>query len=107
MGRRVVSFCVYGSHPRYLQGALQNASGLPVYYPGWEGRFYCAASTDPSILSGLRDLGASVVVMPDPDIVRAPDEGMFWRFLPAEEGLDACVFRDTDSRFSEIGRAYV
>ncbi len=101
MVRRIVSFCVYGSHPRYLLGALKNAADLPAHYPGWEGRFYCATSTDPSILSGLKGLGASVVMMPDPDPARAPDAGMFWRFLPAEEGLDACIFRDTDSRLSD------
>jgi len=95
MGKAVVSMSLWGADPMYLYGAIENALRLPKVYPGWELRIYASESASKGVLSVLRALGASVVVMgADTACI-----GLYWRMLPAfEPGVDCMVVRDADSR---------
>jgi len=90
----LISFCLYGSAPKYVQGALANIRLAPEVYPGWRVRVYCEDRTPAEPLEAA---GAQVVRMGK----SRRHEGMLWRFLPAwEPGVKAAIFRDCDSRLN-------
>ena len=91
----VISFCLWGSAPKYTLGALRNAELAGRVYPGWRCRFHVAASVPLDIVAGLRERGAEVVPRPEPGDNRA----MLWRALPLlDPAVGAMIARDTDSR---------
>ena len=92
MYAKLISFSLYGDDPKYLMGAIRNACLVPLYYPGWQMRVYCADDVD---ANELQRLGCQIERMG----VSHDHSGMLWRFLPAwEEGVDRVIFRDADSR---------
>ena len=94
MGKRVVSFSVYGDDFVYSSGAIANAIAVRQFFPGWMARFYIEDILADSLRSRLEELGAEVVVMKRKGAV----DGTFWRFLAAGEiGLDAVIVRDVDA----------
>jgi hypothetical protein len=38
--KRVVSYGLYGSNPKYTHGAIRNAELVHIYFPGWVSRFF-------------------------------------------------------------------
>ena len=102
---RVISFCLWGSIPRYTLGAIRNAELAQQLYPGWICRFHVGTSVPRSIVEGLR-------AQPNTDVREREEPGdytsMFWRFLPAhEEDVEILLSRDTDSRLLPRERAAV
>lgn len=101
--KRVVSFSLWGSDPKYTVGAVRNAELTAAIYPGWTPRFYVAPSVPRGVLRDLRNLGA--------EIVRVRDDGyrgLFWRFrAAADPDVDVMISRDTDSRLNARERAAV
>jgi hypothetical protein len=94
MGKRIVSFSVYGDDFVYSSGAIANAIAVRQFFPGWIARFYIEDILVDSLRGRLEELGAEVVVMKRKGAV----DGTFWRFLPAGEiGLDAVIVRDVDA----------
>lgn len=92
---KLISFCLYGSAPRYLDGMLANARLAPTIFPGWQVRCYIEAGLPTAalekenvqIVQMSKSLGAS---------------GMFWRLLAAWDTPEAerAIFRDADSRLN-------
>jgi hypothetical protein len=99
---KLISISVWGTRDLYLQGAIANARLVPVIYPGWTMRAYCAA--DVPILDVLHGLGVDVRIVPE-----APGHaGLFWRFLPAgEPDVEHVIVRDADSRLNVREKAAV
>ena len=96
MGKKVISFSLYGKQPKYTMGAVANARHANRAYPGWVCRFYVADDVPKGIVSRLRTHGAEVVNMGR----RFGHEAMFWRLFAAfEPENEMVIFRDTDSRF--------
>ena len=96
MGKKVISFSLYGKHPKYTMGAVANARHASMAYPGWICRFYVADDVPKGIVSRLHAHGAEVVNMGQ----RFGHEAMFWRFFAAfEPENEIVIFRDSDSRF--------
>ena len=96
MGKKVISFSLYGKHPKYTMGAVANARHANRAYPGWICRFYVADDVPKGIVSRLRAHGAEVVNMGQ----RFGHEAMFWRLFAAfEPENEIVIFRDSDSRF--------
>ena len=103
-GRRVISYCLYGSDPRYAGGAIRNLPLAAKYFPGWEVRVYHDDSVPETVLGPLRGLGANLVPMSGSGKI----EGMFWRFhVAADPNVDVYIVRDSDSRLSEREAAAV
>jgi hypothetical protein len=95
---RIVSFSLYGDNPLYLHGALMNARTIKRWYPGWACRFYVGASVPRDVYEQLVAEGAKVIHVDAPESHLAT----LWRFRPVcEEGVDAVVIRDCDSRFGK------
>ena len=93
--RNVVSFSIWGSHPRYLNGAITNSIVCRYLYPGWTPRFYADPSLPEAFLNRLTANGAKVVLVTD---LPAARYGLFWRFLVEDdEEVDIYIIRDADS----------
>ncbi|HYI43240.1 MAG TPA: hypothetical protein VD768_06430 [Sphingomicrobium sp.] len=93
--RNVIAFSLWGSDPRYLRGALTNATVARYLYPGWTARFYVDSSVPEPFRKALAQNGAEIVLM---DRLPAAQFGLFWRFLVEDdESVDIYIVRDADS----------
>ena len=96
--KKVISFSLYGTHPEYTLGAVDNLRHARWFFPDWVCRFYVADNVPRSIVARLIDNGAEVVKMGQ----YLEYEASLWRFLVAvDPEVDISIVRDTDSRFSK------
>ena len=65
--KKVMSFSVWGTDPKYTVGAVRNAEQLQNYYPGWIGKFYVDATVPRGIIYQLEDCSNTIVVELDRD----------------------------------------
>lgn len=94
-GRNIISFSLWGNHPKYLHGAMRNAQLAPDLYPGWTCRFYCDDSVPVKFPDKLKALGAEVVLKPARTNFY---DGLLWRFeVISDPGVDRFLIRDADS----------
>ena len=94
---KIIAMSVYGSDPKYLDGAIENAKLVQDVYPGWTMRVYYGAHGEPFDTSELERLGCEVVTRSRSRM----HSGMFWRFLAAwDMNVERVIFRDTDSRLN-------
>lgn len=92
-----VSMSLYGSHARYLVGAIRNAQRAQFFYPGWQFHVWVAEEVPRYIAANLRLHGAYVHSIP-----LMFRNKMMARFLVHDiPEVNIYVIRDTDSRFSE------
>ncbi len=93
--RNIISFSIWGTDARYLDGAVTNAIVIRYLYPGWTARFYTDASIPAGFAEALRNNGAEVVVVEGRP---AATHGLFWRFMVEDdEDVDMFLVRDCDS----------
>lgn len=94
--RRLISFSLWGTHPRYTAGAVENLRLAPEIYSGWAVRYYVDETVPRDIVSTLRSGGAEII-----DMTGSKFPALFWRFLPMDDdSVDVFIVRDTDSRLS-------
>lgn len=96
--KNVISFSLWGNHPRYLRGALRNLLLAPDMYPDWTLRFYVDNTVPAEFVGLMRELGGEVRV-------QAPNrplkEKLCWRFWVANDStVGYFLVRDIDSAFS-------
>lgn len=102
--KKIVAYSLWGTDPKYTQGAVINAVQVGQFYPGWQARFYCAASVPPDIIEQLRAAGAEVITMPS----EGDHKSKFWRFFALDsDDVERVIIRDTDSRLSRREAAAV
>lgn len=100
--RRVISFGLYGTKPKYNQGAIRNAELVSTYFPGWQCRFYVTSDVSNSTINRLKELGSEILYIPSG---MGYTSGMFWRFLVADDPtIDRYIIRDVDSRLNARDR---
>lgn len=105
MNKKIISFSLWGSNPKYTVGAIKNAILAKDIYPEWKCRFYCANDVPNPIVFQLEVLDNTEVIYKN-----QPGDwtSMFWRFEPAaEQDIEVMISRDTDSRINERERAAV
>jgi hypothetical protein len=103
--KRVISFGLYGSKPKYTTGAIHNMQLAGTYFPGWVCRFYVTSDVPQEILSQLKALGAEILDIPSG---MGYTSGMFWRFMvAADSSVDRYIIRDSDSRLNSRDRLVV
>lgn len=96
--KKVISYSLYGTRVRYLDGALENPVLAKTIYPGWIVRYYIDKTVPAEIIKAL-DRMDNVEIVYAPEEIRAP---MMWRFLVASDpSVDTFVVRDADSRISK------
>ncbi len=102
--KKIISYSLWGTSPRYTLGAIANSQQVPVVYPGWTARFYCGTDVPHDILQSLMTAGAEIILMDEPNDSR----GMFWRFYAlADPEASHIIFRDADSYLSRREAAAV
>jgi|TARA_R110001583_G_scaffold59311_2_gene176496 hypothetical protein len=96
---KIIAFSLWGNDLKYTLGAVRNADIAQELFPDWICRFYVGKSVPQSILGQLEKKTNVNIVRMDED---GDWSGMFWRFHPcSEEGVDAVLSRDTDSRLTQ------
>mmetsp|Transcript_24737 Transcript_24737/g.62806 ORF Transcript_24737/g.62806 Transcript_24737/m.62806 type:complete len:293 (-) Transcript_24737:436-1314(-) len=97
-GRMIVSMSLYGSHPHYMFGALENAVIIKRSWPEWHLRIYHDDTVPFNVLYQLSSLGAELRYVSDRGTGAI---GMFWRFLPCgDRTVSRYIVRDADSRLT-------
>ena len=96
--KKIISFSLWGTNPKYTIGAIKNADLAEEIYPDWVCRYYVAQDVPRGVLFKLED-------KKNVEIIQKNSFGnwksMFWRFEPAgEEDVDVMISRDTDSRLN-------
>lgn len=97
--KRVISFSLWGSDPKYNIGAIRNAELTNIIYPAWTSIFYVNSISVPN------DTIVSLKSIPNTKVVEIIDNdswaNMFWRLRTFDDtDIDICIFRDTDSRLN-------
>lgn len=91
----LVSFSLYGSHPRYCEMAVLNVIAAKRHLPDFVCRFYIDRSVPTAVLERLQKLGAECIDMGN-YAERIPST--FWRFLAMDDAqADRVLVRDVDS----------
>lgn len=94
--KKIISFSVWGSNPKYAEAAYENLLLQPEIYPDWTCRFYVDDTVPKDIITKLEQ-GAEVIMMPRSD----GNLGMFWRFEPLKDiTIGRFIVRDSDSRLN-------
>jgi hypothetical protein len=92
-----ISYCLFGTNKKYMDGAIENARQARIFYPGWQPIFFCGNSVPRQVIAALKREGALV------KICEGPEDFSFtlWRFQAVNlEGATRVIFRDTDSRLT-------
>ncbi|MFD0917931.1 hypothetical protein ACFQ14_16115 [Pseudahrensia aquimaris] len=96
----VISFSLFGTKPRYLKVAIENARACPNVFPGWTCRFYVDKSVPTETLQQLAAAGSQIHIIPKMHDPKS-GSGLFWRFLVASDpNVDFFMVRDADSLIS-------
>jgi hypothetical protein len=99
---KAVCFSLWGNHPKYNVGIIENAKLRLQIYPEWKTVVYLGQSVPSYTISSLNKIENTQLIFMD-----QPGDwtGMFWRFLPAfDEKIDTMISRDADSRLSSRER---
>lgn len=95
---KVVAFSLWGSHPAYYRGAIENAKLIgDRYYRGWQSWFFVGSDAPAHYISELAKLASKLFFINRSDFSLA-----FERFSPIlYNDVDVAVSRDADSRISD------
>lgn len=98
MLKNIISFCLWGSDPKYIIGAIKNSILARTIYPDWICRFYLDKIASEN--SNIRYLES----MSNTEIIKYDIIGDWTfnikRFLPLSENIGYMISRDCDSRIS-------
>ena len=101
MSKRIISFSLWGSNPKYVIGAIRNAELAELVYPGWICRFYVDFQTIPSTEVQFLSAKTNVQILSMPGDMDGW-KGMFARFLEVSDfENEVTIVRDCDSRLSQ------
>ena len=103
--KKIISFSVYGKHPVYTYGAIENALLAQDLFPGWICRFYYNSTLDLKIVNALKSISNTELVLID---THKGAGNTAWRFRPMfESDIDIVISRDADSRLNPRDAACV
>ena len=96
----VISFGLWGSDPRYIDGAETNVLLARRFYPGWQLWFFADQTVPADTLNILaRQPECRVMIA---DSTKERQHRLFWRFWAASyPEVDIMLIRDTDSRIGQ------
>lgn len=94
---KIISYCLYGSNPRYNLGIIKNTKLIEKMLPDWVCFVYYNDTLDAETIEKLKKLNNVELIN-----TNMKDHGMFWRFFPFyENDNNICISRDADSRITE------
>lgn len=92
---KVISFSIYGQHPKYTVGLLRNLELSKQIYHGWVVYIYYNNTVPVSMIEQYKKFDNVELF----DMTNSDLPGMFWRFTP-QENVERFISRDADSRLS-------
>ena len=106
MGKKVISYCLYGNRLKYCHGIIEAVISSNLHFLDWEVRVYYSTgkqAVPQSVIDTLKNLNC--ILIPYSEIntkIHGEDiEGMYRRFTPlGESDVDYWISRDSDSRSS-------
>ena len=106
MGKKVISYCLFGKKLKYCHGIIEAVVSSNIIYIGWEVRIYYSTGRQyvpESVLNILKNLNCVLIPFSEQSNGTGEDiEGMFRRFTPLNEtDVDYWISRDADSRSSQ------
>lgn len=94
----IISFSLWGTDNRYVDGALENVNLAKEIYPDWSVRIYVDNSVDKEELKKVYDVGADIRLVKD---TKGPFHGAYWRFLVNDDPtVNRYIIRDIDARLN-------
>lgn len=97
--KKIISFSLYGDHPKYSIGMLCNVELSKKIYPDWVCRIYFGSSVPTQYIEKLSEYENTELIQMDES-----ENGIFpmvWRFLAIDDDdIDVMIVRDSDSRLS-------
>ena len=101
--KKIISFSLWGDHPKYLQGAIENIQLQKKLFPDWNCRFYCHEEIELNWINSIRREGCEFILKEeDPTRKHMDNPGMFWRFeVLKDPDIERCMVRDTDGRLTQ------
>ena len=98
MNKKVVSFSLWGSHPAYCVGAIENAKIIGhKIYEDWESWFYLGNDVTARYVTELKKFASKIIFVNNDNFTLA-----FERFSSIfDPGVKISVSRDADSRVSD------
>jgi hypothetical protein len=94
---KIISYCLYGTNPRYHIGVEKNAEIASRMLPDWTCFVYYNNLSENITDKLLKFKNIKLI-----NITDMADHGMFWRFLPFfENENNICISRDADSRITD------
>ena len=94
--RKLISFTLYGSDPKYVNGMFRNIELKEQFYPDWDIIIYHDDSLEQNVIERLSK-DASLRNFTDSGIMAAS-----WRFCAFDEpDVERFIVRDSDSRLSQ------
>lgn len=94
--RNIISFSLFGAHPKYCEPAVLNALERDALYPNWTCRFYLDETVPSHVVKRLENAGAQIVFVDENHPARKWP-GPMWRLYALADDLDRVTFRDADS----------
>ena len=96
--KKIISFSLYGSNPRYTENALINADKILEIYPEWLMRVYYDSTVPNNIIDKLKKNNHVELINMDNSEIK---NKMLWRFIVLlDESTDIYIIRDIDSHIS-------
>ena len=107
-GLSVISYSLFGTNPRYLDGVLSNIRAAHKYYCGWQVWIYHDAQTPRAVIDKSQRLGPTVVWF---NMSASTIPPTLWRARPlatvSSEPVSRFISRDIDARLGEREAAAV
>lgn len=98
MGKKVVSFALFGKKKMYIQGMLENAELCKKHYPGWVCRCYISKDVPTEIALQLANAGVEIVWHQGTIDFKAQWVRME---VALDKSVDIFIIRDCDSRINK------
>jgi len=96
--KNIIAYSLWGEHPMYWKGALENIKDAKKYYPNFICRFYVDKKCNNDLIKSLISDNVEIVLVDSLDSFH----GMFWRFnASCDPDVDIYLSRDCDSRITE------
>ena len=105
MGKKVISYCLFGNKIKYCHGIIESVIASNILFLDWEVWIYYSIGTQKvpdSVINILKNLNCKLIPYEEVNKGNFENiEGMFRRFTPfANEDVDYWLSRDCDSRMS-------
>jgi hypothetical protein len=98
LARKVISFSLYGSHPIYTYGMIENCMLSKHNYREWEINIYYNYTVPHKIIEALKKFDHVTLIEIKS---HRGNKNMLWRFLPCfDNNYDIVIVRDADSRLN-------